>query len=77
MNLANALVQSLVPDALRGRVMAVYSMTFFGSIPIGALWAGWLAELANAPTAMISGAVAGLLVAVLMWLLTPEIRALE
>lgn len=77
MNLANALVQSLVPDALRGRVMAVYSMTFFGSMPLGALWAGWLAELAGAPLAMISGAVVGLLVAALIWLLTPEIRALE
>jgi MFS family permease len=77
MNLANALVQSLVPDALRGRVMAVYSMTFFGSMPLGALWAGWLAELAGAPTAMISGAVAGLLAAALIWLLTPQIRALE
>lgn len=77
MNLANALVQSLVPDALRGRVMAVYSMTFFGSMPLGALWAGWLAELAGAPTAMISGAVAGLIAAALIWLLTPQIRALE
>jgi MFS family permease len=77
MNLANALVQSLVPDGLRGRVMAVYSMTFFGSMPLGSLWAGWLAELAGAPLAMISGAVAALLVAALIWLLTPEIRALE
>jgi MFS family permease len=77
MNLANALVQSLVPDNLRGRVMAVYSMTFFGSMPLGALWAGWVAELAGAPTAMISGAVVGLGVAVLIWFLAPIIRALE
>ena len=76
MNLANALVQALVPDELRGRVMAVYSMTFFGSMPLGALLAGWLAELAGAPFATISGAVAGLVVAALVWLLTPEIRAL-
>jgi MFS family permease len=77
MNIANALVQSLVPDALRGRVMAVYSMTFFGSMPLGALWSGWLAEVAGAPAAMISGAVVGLLVAALVWLLVPQIRALE
>ncbi len=76
MNLANALVQSLVPDNLRGRVMAVYSMTFFGTMPLGALWAGWVAEIAGAPTAMISGAVAGLLVAILIWVCAPEIRAL-
>lgn len=77
MNLANALVQGLVPDALRGRVMAVYSMTFFGSMPIGALWTGWLAELAGAPLAIISGAVVGLVVAALMWTLAPAIRQLE
>ncbi|MFO7170521.1 MAG: MFS transporter, partial [Chloroflexota bacterium] len=77
MNLANALVQSLVPDGLRGRVMAVYSMTFFGSMPLGALWIGSVAELAGAPIAVIAGAAAGLVVAALVWLLTPEIRALE
>jgi predicted MFS family arabinose efflux permease len=77
MNLANALVQGLVPDALRGRVMAVYSLTFFGTMPLGALWAGALAELAGAPTAMISGALVGLAVAALVWLLAPQIRALE
>jgi MFS family permease len=77
MNLANALVQNLVPDALRGRVMAVYSLTFFGSMPLGALWAGWLAEITGAPLAMISGALVGLVVAALVWVMTPEIRALE
>lgn len=77
MNLANALVQTLVPDALRGRVMAVYSMTFFGAMPLGALWAGWLAELAGAPLAMLSGAVAGLVVAALIWVIAPQIRRLE
>ena len=77
MNLANALVQGLVPDALRGRVMAVYSMTFFGSMPIGALWTGWLAELAGAPLAIISGALVGLVTAALIWLLAPAIRQLE
>jgi MFS family permease len=44
MNLANALVQTLTPDALRGRVMAVYSMVFFGMMPVGALWVGVVAE---------------------------------
>jgi MFS family permease len=77
MNLANALVQNLVPDALRGRVMAVYSMTFFGAMPIGALWVGWIAELAGAPLAVAAGALVGLVVAALVWLLTPAIRRLQ
>ncbi|AKT43335.1 MFS transporter [Chondromyces crocatus] len=40
----NTLVQSMVPDALRGRVMAVHSMTFMGIAPLGSLFTGWLAD---------------------------------
>jgi MFS family permease len=36
-NLSNALVQSFAPDALRGRIMSVYALTFFGLMPLGAL----------------------------------------
>ncbi len=43
-NLANALVQTLTPDGLRGRVMAIYSLGFFGFMPLGGLLAGALAE---------------------------------
>jgi MFS family permease len=77
MNLANALVQSLVPDSLRGRVMSVYSMTFFGLMPLGSLWVGGLAEYAGAPAALIAGALALLVVAVLIWVFAPRVRALE
>ena len=34
---SNTLIQSMVPDALRGRVMSVYSMMFMGMAPFGAL----------------------------------------
>jgi MFS family permease len=55
---SNTLVQSLVPDELRGRVMAVYSMMFMGMAPFGALLAGSLAERFGAPlTVAIGGAV--------------------
>ena len=74
MNVANALVQGLVPDALRGRVMSVYSMTFFGSMPLGALWIGAAAEYASAPVAMIIGALASLLCAGLLGLTPIELR---
>jgi MFS family permease len=77
MNVANALVQGLVPDALRGRVMSVYSMTFFGCMPIGALWVGAVAEYASAPAAMIIGAVVSLVFAVLLLVFTPWVRKLE
>ena len=37
---SNTLIQAMVPDRLRGRTMAVYSMMFMGMAPIGALLAG-------------------------------------
>jgi MFS family permease len=55
---SNTLVQSMVPDNLRGRVMAVYSMMFMGMAPIGALLAGTLAGRLGAPlTVRIGGAI--------------------
>jgi MFS family permease len=77
MNLANALVQTLAPDALRGRVMAVYSLTFFGLMPIGALWSGAAAEYAGEPATVIIGAVLSLGFAALLWLFAPWLRRLE
>jgi len=54
----NTLIQSMVPDSMRGRVMAIYAMMFMGMSPIGALVEGWIAERIGAPnTVMIGGAV--------------------
>jgi len=54
----NTLIQSMVPDDMRGRVMAIYAMSFMGMMPIGALVEGWIAERIGAPhTVMIGGAV--------------------
>ena len=38
---SNTLIQAMVPDRLRGRAMAVYSMMFMGMAPMGALLSGW------------------------------------
>jgi MFS family permease len=76
-NLANALVQTAVPDAMRGRVMGVYTLTFFGLMPIGALWTGALAERVGEPGAILVNAFAWFGVAALAWYLVPKLRALE
>ncbi len=55
---SNTLVQSMVPDALRGRVMAIYSMMFMGMAPFGALLAGLIAERLGAPLTVAIGGVA-------------------
>jgi MFS family permease len=54
---SNTLLQAMVPDALRGRVMALYSMMFMGMAPFGALFAGWLAERYGAPMTVAIGGV--------------------
>jgi MFS family permease len=54
---SNTLIQSMIPNSLRGRVMAVYSMMFMGMAPIGALLAGVLAGwLGATATIAIGGA---------------------
>jgi MFS family permease len=54
---SNTLLQSMVPDALRGRVMAIYSMMFMGMAPVGALLAGTLAERLGAARTVAAGGV--------------------
>jgi MFS family permease len=52
---SNTLIQSMIPNHLRGRVMAVYSMMFMGMAPIGALLAGLLAGWLGATTTVAAG----------------------
>ncbi len=52
---ANTLVQSMVPDSYRGRVMATYSMMFLGMAPFGALLAGLSAGAIGAPATVAIG----------------------
>ncbi len=55
---ANTLIQSMVPDRLRGRVMAVYAMMFLGMTPFGSLLAGLLAHPLGAPATVAVGGMA-------------------
>ena len=57
MSSSNTLIQSMVPDELRGRVMSAYSMMFMGMAPLGALLAGTLAETVGAPATIAIGGV--------------------
>lgn len=52
---SNTLIQSMVLDRLRGRVMAVYSMMFMGMAPLGALLAGSVAHGIGAPVTVALG----------------------
>jgi predicted MFS family arabinose efflux permease len=52
----NTLAQTLVPDALRGRVMSVVVLSTRGSAPLGRLQAGFVADIIGAPAATLVGA---------------------
>lgn len=56
----NATIQMAAPDAIRGRIVSIYSLVFVGFIPIGNLISGFLARQWGAPAAMALGAVVGL-----------------
>jgi MFS family permease len=56
----NTLIQAMVPDQLRGRVMSLYSMMFLGMAPIGSLVAGALADRIGAPVTVALGGLASL-----------------
>ncbi len=71
---SNTLIQVMVPDALRGRVMAVYSMMFMGMAPIGALLGGALADHLGAQLTVAIGGVASVIGAVWFWAQLPKIR---
>ena len=71
---SNTLIQVMVPDALRGRVMAVYSMMFMGMAPIGALLGGALADRLGAQVAVGIGGLASMAGAAWFWLQLPKIR---
>lgn len=73
-NNANALVQTLIPDELRGRVMGIFTLVFFGGAPLGSLWAGTLADHFGAPAVVAVNAVILLCFAVFIWLRYPIIR---
>ena len=56
----NSSLQLAVEPSMRGRVMALYSVVFLGSTPIGAPLVGWIAEVAGPRAGLAVGAVAAL-----------------
>jgi MFS family permease len=60
----NSKLQLAVRPEMRGRVMALYSMVFLGSTPIGGPLSGWLAETWSPRLALLVGGVAALVAAV-------------
>lgn len=71
---SNTLIQVMVPDRLRGRIMAVYSMMFMGMAPLGSLLYGALADRIGAPRTLTIGGAIAICGAILFAKNLPKIR---
>lgn len=71
---SNTLIQTMVPDQLRGRVMSLYSMMFMGMAPFGALFGGALADRLGAPMTLAIGGLASLVGAIWFGRALPDFR---
>ena len=76
-NISNILVQMHVPDELRGRVMSIYMLSFFGMFPLGALLEGAVAQAIGEPITVALGALGALGFACWLWVRVPWLKTLE
>ncbi len=72
----NTVLQTIVDDDKRGRVMSFYSMAFMGMVPLGSLLAGVLAHLVGAPMMVILGGACCIAGSIVFARELPAIRAL-
>jgi MFS family permease len=72
---SNTLIQAMVPDALRGRTMAVYSMMFMGMAPIGSLLSGAMSDRLGASWTVAIGGIVSVFGAWWFSVQLPKVRA--
>ena len=72
--ISNTLIQLSAPDALRGRIMAVYSMTFQSFMRLGGLQAGFMADWIGVPLALGIGAAISLVYGAFIAIRFPAVR---
>jgi MFS family permease len=73
----NSLVQTLVPDHIRGRILSLHTMAFLGFTPLGSLLVGALAERSSPPLALALSSGFALLLTAVIALSAPTIRRLQ
>ncbi|MGQ0509331.1 MAG: MFS transporter [Betaproteobacteria bacterium] len=71
----NTVLQTIVEDHMRARVVSIYMMSFLGMAPLGALFAGTLAEVIGPPAVLALGGVAALAAAAIYWANIAAIRS--
>jgi MFS family permease len=71
---SNTIIQTIVPEDKRGRVMSYYTMAFVGMAPFGSLLAGSMAHILGAPITVVLNGCAVLLGAGWFWTRLPAVR---
>ncbi len=71
---SNTIIQTLVDEKMRGRVMSYYTMAFVGMAPFGSLLAGTLAHAIGAPRTVIVSGIACILGGLWFWTRIPRLR---
>lgn len=76
-NLTNAMIQTLVSDELRGRVMGIYTLVFFGLTPVGSLLAGVIAQSIGEQITVLGSGVIMLCLALFVAIRMPYLRHVD
>jgi MFS family permease len=70
----STIIQTIVEDRMRGRVMGLFTVSFMGMFPLGSLAAGAVADRIGPQHTLAAGGVACVLVAIWLWRRLPELR---
>ncbi len=70
----STVMQTIIEDDMRGRIMAFFTMAFLGVAPVGSLLAGWMADHVGAEHTLAAGGICCLLGAAAYWRRMPMLR---
>ncbi len=71
----STVIQTIVDDRMRGRIMGIFSVAFLGMYPLGSLAGGALAEKIGAPATLAIGGVMTTVATLVLWRRMPALRA--
>jgi MFS family permease len=71
---SNTVLQTIVDEDKRGRVMSLYTMAFFGMVPFGSLIGGWVAGYAGALVTLFAGGLLTVFGGLAFWRKLPSLR---
>jgi len=71
----STIIQTIVEDRMRGRVMGLFTVSFMGMFPLGSLAAGAVADRIGPQHTLAAGGVACMLVAIWLWRQLPKLRS--